>query len=60
MFLKLTAADALQFEDRQNFRAFKLVVEGAVVLDAYRVGGWLTRPKVDAPEPGVLPAVIFA
>jgi hypothetical protein len=28
MFLKLTAADALQFEDRQNFRAFKLVVEG--------------------------------
>jgi hypothetical protein len=28
MFLKLTAADVLQFEDRQNFRAFKLVVEG--------------------------------
>jgi hypothetical protein len=28
MFLKLTAAGELQFEDRQNFRAFKLVVEG--------------------------------
>ena len=27
MFLKLTAAGELQFEDRQNFRAFKLVVE---------------------------------
>jgi hypothetical protein len=27
MFLKLTAGE-LQFEDRQNFRAFKLVVEG--------------------------------
>lgn len=28
MFLKLTSAGALQFEDRNNFRAFKLVVEG--------------------------------
>jgi hypothetical protein len=28
MFLKLTAAGQVQFEDRQNFRAFKLVVEG--------------------------------
>jgi len=28
VFLKLTAAGELQFEDRQNFRAFKLVVEG--------------------------------
>jgi hypothetical protein len=28
MFLKLTADGELQFEDRQNFRAFKLVVEG--------------------------------
>jgi hypothetical protein len=27
MFLKLTADGQLQFEDRQNFRAFKLVVE---------------------------------
>jgi len=27
MFLKLTAAGQLQLEDRQNFRAFKLVVE---------------------------------
>ena len=29
MFLKLTAAGELTFEDRPNFRAFKLVVEGA-------------------------------
>ena len=28
MFLKLTAAGELQFEDRQNFHAFELVVEG--------------------------------
>jgi len=28
MFLKLTAGGELQFEDRQNFRAFKLVIEG--------------------------------
>jgi hypothetical protein len=28
MFLKVTAAGEVQFEDRQNFRAFKLVVEG--------------------------------
>jgi len=28
MFLKLTAAGELRFEDRQNFRTFKLVVEG--------------------------------
>ena len=28
MFLKLTAAGELQLADRQNFRAFKLVVEG--------------------------------
>ena len=27
MFLKLTAGGELLFEDRQNFRAFKLVVE---------------------------------
>lgn len=27
MFLKLTTDGQLQFEDRQNFRAFKLVVE---------------------------------
>ena len=37
MFLKLTAAGELQFEDRQNFRAFKLVVEGdRSRLDAVR------------------------
>ena len=28
VFLKLTADDELLFEDRNNFRAFKLVVEG--------------------------------
>ena len=28
MFLKLTAAGELLFEDRHNFRAFKLVAEG--------------------------------
>jgi hypothetical protein len=28
LFLKLSSADELQFEDRGNFRAFKLVVEG--------------------------------
>lgn len=28
MFLKLNAAGQLQLEDRDNFRAFKLVVEG--------------------------------
>jgi hypothetical protein len=37
MFLKLSAGDELQFEDRQNFRAFKLVVEGdRSRLDAVR------------------------
>lgn len=28
MFLKLSSVGELQFEDRDNFRAFKLVVEG--------------------------------
>jgi hypothetical protein len=28
MFLKLSAAGELQLEDRHNFRAFKLVIEG--------------------------------
>jgi hypothetical protein len=28
MFLKLSATGKLEFEDRNNFRAFKLVVEG--------------------------------
>jgi len=28
VFLKLTAAGDLQFDDRDNFRAFKLVIEG--------------------------------
>jgi hypothetical protein len=37
MFLKVTAAGELQFEDRQNFRAFRLVVEGdRSGLDAVR------------------------
>jgi hypothetical protein len=50
MFLKLTAAGELQFEDRQNFRAFKLVVEGdRAGLDAVRraVAG-----KADVPDAG--------
>jgi hypothetical protein len=28
MFLRFSAAGSLQFEDRDNFRAFKLVIEG--------------------------------
>ena len=37
MFLKVTAAGELQFVDRQNFRAFKLVVEGdRATLEAVR------------------------
>jgi hypothetical protein len=28
MYLKFSTADGLQFEDRDNFRAFKLVIEG--------------------------------
>ena len=37
MFLKLTAGGELSFEDRNNFRAFKLVVEGGRDrLDAVR------------------------
>ena len=53
MFLKLTAAGELQFEDRQNFRAFKLVVEGdRGRLDAVRraVAGKAELP--DAERPG--------
>jgi hypothetical protein len=37
MFLKFTAAHGLAFEDRDNFRAFKLVIEGdRTELDAVR------------------------
>lgn len=37
MFLKLTASGELLFEERDNFRAFKLVVEGSPDrLDAVR------------------------
>lgn len=37
MFLKLSVADGLQFEDRDNFRAFKLVAESEPgKLDAVR------------------------
>jgi hypothetical protein len=48
MFLKVTAAGEVQFEDRQNFRAFKLVVEGdRAGIDAVRraVAG-----KADVPD----------
>jgi hypothetical protein len=36
MFLKYSAADGLQLEDRDNFRAFKLVIEGTRDLDDVR------------------------
>jgi len=37
VFLKITAGDNVEFEDRDNFRAFKLVVEGdRARLDAAR------------------------
>jgi hypothetical protein len=39
VFLKLTADGELLFEDRHNFRAFKLVVEGnRTELDTLRLG----------------------
>jgi len=50
MFLKVTAAGEVQFEDRQNFRAFKLVVEGdRARLDAVRraVAGKAEVPDAD-------------
>ena len=50
MFLKLNAAGELAFEDRQNFRAFKLVVEGGRGrLDAVRttLAGKAELPDVD-------------
>jgi hypothetical protein len=50
MFLKVTAAGEVQFEDRQNFRAFKLVVEGdRARLDAVRraVAGKSEVPDAD-------------
>jgi hypothetical protein len=50
MFLKVTAAGEVQFEDRQNFRAFKLVVEGdRSGLDAVRraVAGKADVPDAD-------------
>jgi hypothetical protein len=49
VFLKLTAAGELSFEDRSNFRAFKLVVEGARDrLDAVRKA---TAGKAELPDP---------
>jgi hypothetical protein len=48
MFLKVTAAGELQFADRQNFRAFKLVVEGdRSGLDAVRR---VIAGKADVPD----------
>jgi hypothetical protein len=48
MFLKLTATGGLQFEDRQNFRAFKLVVDGdRGGLDAVRHA---LAGKADVPD----------
>ena len=50
MFLKFSAAGGLAFEDRDNFRAFKLVVEGdRAQLDAVRraVAGKAELPDAD-------------
>jgi hypothetical protein len=50
MFLKFSAAGGLTFEDRDNFRAFKLVVEGdRAELDAVRraVAGKAELPDAD-------------
>jgi hypothetical protein len=48
VFLKLTAAGELLFEDRANFRAFKLVVEGGPDrLDAARKA---TAGKAELPD----------
>jgi len=48
MFLKVTSAGEVQFEDRQNFHAFKLVVEGdRSGLDAVRRA---VADKADVPD----------
>ena len=48
MFLKLSTSGELSFEDRNNFRAFKLVVEGERErLDAVRVA---TVGKAELPD----------
>jgi hypothetical protein len=48
VFLKVTAGGELSFEDRGNFRAFKLVVEGARDrLDAVRKA---TAGKAELPD----------
>ena len=48
MFLKLSAGGELSFEDRNNFRAFKLVVEGdRDRLDAARKA---TAGKAELPD----------
>jgi hypothetical protein len=48
VFLKLTANGELSFEDRDNFRAFKLVVEGSPDrLDAVRK---TTAGKAELPD----------
>jgi hypothetical protein len=48
VFLKLTAAGELLFEDRDDFRAFKLVVEGGRDrLDAVRKA---TAGKAELPD----------
>jgi hypothetical protein len=50
LYLKLTAAGEPSFEDRQNFRAFRLVVEGGrEELDAVRkaLSGKAELPDAD-------------
>jgi hypothetical protein len=49
VFLKLTAGGELLFEDRNNFRAFKLVIEGVRDrLDAVREA---IAGKAELPDP---------
>jgi len=48
MFIKVTAAGEVSFEDRENFRAFKLMVEGGPDrLDAVRQA---TAGKAELPD----------
>jgi hypothetical protein len=50
MFLKFSATGTLDFEDRNNFRAFKLVVEGAQArLDDVRraIAGKVEMPDAE-------------
>ena len=55
MFLKFSSGSGLQLEDRDNFRAFKLVVEGQQSeLDSIRSALTGNAELVDAAQPGYL------